>query len=804
MLRKLWRTATRGAMDRKLIIGTLILLLIQVFLLVADVDIYFFANNNENDSFLTEKIGSLINKKKNVKRRSQGSIVWEDSQESDSLMTNDSILTLENSSAQLKLKDEVKISLHENTLIVLETLENKKNDSLRIRFNYGDFFSQNRKQRLQVGSGDILLDAKPGTNLSLKSIEGDQIEVEVVSGSVDVVKKHSPHKSQTIENGTRFTISKTEIEDVQKISGKLKFSIRPEERLYTHEFNASFLLHWQGEAEQIRVVGPNKKPFYINIKNKKEHTLQLTQGTHYLSLVGMGADQISSEVALRVLQAPRIRYTSPLPRDRFELGTQVLFSWLKTEGVFKYELELTNYRGERERFLTEGNIYKTAPQIEGDVQMRVWGEDEEGFRIPPYYALQLYLVRDPFLPPKLLAPKVAPKPFEKSVPREPTSKPETQSPPENKTKDHHSVRKKSTNWIYALFFGELATAQELQPSKEKSAKIIFSWQPVVGADFYNIEISSEKDFLKPEILQVVKENSFTWTNYSKQTYYWRVAAGAHSGRMGLFCEAATLDLLNIDNLKPGEIAPGVQFEIEVAAPTPTAVATVAAPQQVPPSLMVAPPPPPSPPPAAAALPAAPAEENTQWQHSLAINLYHLNYSLNGDFSATLAGFANHAFSEKSHYTFYDRSELTLSARYTSVTWKPEKESTIPFQDEFSTSEYSGTALYNQLGHDISYGLHLTTLTTLKRVALENVKNHTSFLFGPALGYRTILTKELNYLNQSAIIYGDQIGGVNSENQLNYNFNHYTLGGDLNFTIFFGAQSLSGFYLKSGLHFAITW
>lgn len=763
------RGENQKAMDRKLIIGTLILLFIQICLLVADVDVFFLTNGVENETAPAQKIGLLINKKQNVKRRSHGSIVWEDSQESDNLMIYDSVLTLENSSAQLKLKDDVQINLHENTLIVLEPSEHDKNDSLRIRFNYGDFSSQNRKQRMQVGSGEFLIDAKPGTNLNLKSIAGDKVEVEISSGAIDIIKKNSPQEVKTIENGTRFTIDKNTITDTQKISDSLKFSMRAEERIYTHEFPIQFRLRWQGDAKEIRIVGPDKKPFYINVKNEKEHALELTQGSHYLTLIN--DTQISSEVALRVLQAPRIRYTAPLPRDRFELGSHILFSWLPAEGALKYEVELTNPLGERERLPAQINIHEGAPQIEGPVQMRVWAEDEAGFKIPPHYKLQLYFIRDPFAPPKLIVP------------------PKNAAP---NSDDQSFIPKKSgAHWLYSLIFGELAQADEPSTQKTKIVrKIIFGWEPIQGADFYNIEISSEKDFAKPEVMRTVKENSFHWSEYSKQTYYWRVAAGADSGRMGLFSEAATVNLSKVDSLKEGEISPGVLLVItEIHEPPPVQTILSSPPDTTAPATLPAP---------------LATQESNKWQHTLALNLQHLNYSFKGDVSATLTGFANFSFTEESHCIFNDQSTLTFFGHYAKITWGAEKESELPFQSKLSTSEYSGTVLYSKFGREISYGLHITNLTTLKRVALEAVKDQSSILFGPAFGYNTTINKELAHHSHVAIIYGDQIGGAKSENQLNYNINNYVLGGDIDFAIFFGDQSLSGFYLKSGLHFGYTW
>lgn len=780
-------------MDRKLILATLMLLFVQIALLVADVDVYFFADQDDSDLNTQNEIGVVLNKKQNVKRRGHNSIVWEDSEQSDKLLVYDSVLTLENSSAQIQLKDDVNINLHENTLIVLEPPDSDKSDSLRIRFSHGDFLSRTQRQRLQVGSGDWQIEAKPGTDFTLKTIEGDQVEVEVVRGELDVGSKKLNGKMQVIEKGTRFTLSKNEISNEQKISSDLKFLTRAEERIYSHSFPTPFMLHWQGEADSIRVVGPDKKAQLIDVAKTSQYQFALYAGTHYLSLVQK--NKISSEIILKALHAPKLRYTSPLPRDRFELSQTVLFSWSPAEGVMTYELELTSAQGGREKAPAKINLIKMAPQLEDELQMRVWGYDEAGFRIPPYYSQPLFILRDPLAPPKLLTPKTNDS-HNPSEERQPAS-PEKQN-------DDSAQFKKITDQVFAVL--KVLFSYPMAYADEFIRKVTFAWQVVPGADFYNIEISSDKDFQNPEVITKVFDTSFTWSHYKKKIYYWRVAAGSHSGRMGLFSETASVDLANIDSLQAGEIAPGVKL-VKSKITKATAQQVVQTAPLATDQLSTAPPVVESP---IQVTPNDPPEDKSQWtenglwQNTTYLYAYHLSYSHDGEFKASLEGFADFAFSHAVNYTFRSRDELNVHAHYTAVSWEPDDKNDLPYQKSFSTPEYGFNALYKKFEREISFGFSMTSLTTLKRTALESVTDESSILFGPSLGLNAVISKELIYFGRAALLYGNQLGAAQSENSLNYQLDTFQVGGDMNFLIFFGPKSLSGFNLQSGLHFGYSW
>jgi FecR protein len=342
-------------MDNKLISGAILLLILQAFLLIADVDLYPQSTENFTSSTQHSPIGVIINKRQDVKRRSQGSIVWEESSSADTLLSFDSLLTLDNSSAKIQLENDIEIDLHENTLIVIEPNEKQENGSLKVRFNRGNLLSKNKNKALQLGTSDWQISVTPGTGLSLKSVDNENVEVEVTKGEVKVVNKNNPEVQSVISSGVRQSLAKNSLGTAYNISENLKFNLREDVKIYTHGNAEDFLLNWQGEAESLRVISSDKtEKIHVVAKNQQELVLNFKFGTHNLSLIN-SEQMVSREIRLRVLPAPRIRYTSPLPRDRFQIHQPIFFSWTPLDEVKSYELELTNNASERERLPTALN-----------------------------------------------------------------------------------------------------------------------------------------------------------------------------------------------------------------------------------------------------------------------------------------------------------------------------------------------------------------------------------------------------------------------------------------------------------------
>ena len=61
------------------------------------------------------------------------------------------------------------------------------------------------------------------------------------------------------------------------------------------------------------------------------------------------------------------------------------------------------------------------------------------------------------------------------------------------------------------------------------------------------------------MIKKLQKEEFVWEGFQKSIYYWRVAAGQESGRMGLFNEVSKVDLSQVGNTDIQGLAPEVSY-----------------------------------------------------------------------------------------------------------------------------------------------------------------------------------------------------------------------------------------------------
>lgn len=273
-------------MDRYLISGGLALLLFEVFILLADLGMLPTPLLPEGQHISTtgQVIGNIHVTHQQVRRRSQNSMLWQNSQQGDQVRGFDSVLTLDGSSAQLNLDGNIKIQLHENTLIVVEPLPEKDTGEFRLKFARGDLRSRS-KRSFQLSTEDWTLKAQAGSDLSLRSRIDGKLELEVSKGHVAMANKTQPEKSQVFHEGQRVTVNEEAVEQTQSLSEDLKWLPPLESRVYTHADSATVHLTWSGSPSKIRHVFANKlQPNIIVGPQHHEVDMELARGTHHLSL----------------------------------------------------------------------------------------------------------------------------------------------------------------------------------------------------------------------------------------------------------------------------------------------------------------------------------------------------------------------------------------------------------------------------------------------------------------------------------------------------------------------------------------
>src|SRR5690606_23638403 len=84
-------------------------------------------------------IGEVYEIHNQVRRRGLSSLVWEESRKKTPVYHRDTLLTLEGSGARIKLHNDVELQLSQNTLVVLEAMNEKtQNAEIRLKFQKGN------------------------------------------------------------------------------------------------------------------------------------------------------------------------------------------------------------------------------------------------------------------------------------------------------------------------------------------------------------------------------------------------------------------------------------------------------------------------------------------------------------------------------------------------------------------------------------------------------------------------------------------------------------------------------------------
>jgi hypothetical protein len=717
--------------DRYLVSGATALLFLQIGWLLNSLGLVdLFQGQAERNQSAKQVIGQLIQKRENVKRKGADSIIWEESNTNDTLYRYDSVLTLDNSTAQLSLEGDVKLQIHENTLVMLEPLEQADSDTLRVRFYRGQLRSRNSGQRLSLGTGEWSVEAKPGTDLSLRALEGSRVELEINKGEVHLANKVSG-ETQVIDDGKKLTLNNKAIEVVQEVNTKLQFVSPTAWRIYSHTFPLTVPVSWQGPAKFVRLVKPNRVEERVAVGEGKT-SLSLEPGTYSVALEDESGS-VSSSSTLEIIPAPKIRYLNPLPRDRISLDANYLFSWYPAENIGRYEVQLDSAKTvsdqvKKESQLPYANVQTTEP---GEYAWSVYAYDSDGFVIPPFYSLPVFFTPKPLAAPKLNAPEQ----------RLPSS--ETKSTP-----DDQGFLKK----VFEKGFALLIPSAQAEPKRQVS----LSWYPVEGADFYIIEISSTADFLKPEVIKKTKKQEFLWADFKNQVYYWRVAGGTNDGRMGVFSEPEKFDVAKLSAKAAGATGPSLVEKpaelpktIEVAKPE----VLKPAPEPITPTKPIQP-----------DKPTKPVAKSSQpTVIDVALNFdYWLISQKNDDINKVeFNGMALPSFVVAKTWNVNDKTYVTQLSWH-SLKWKPEN---LPYQSEFDT-QIINFKIFQEV-EAWSWGLAVKQFPFIERQALEQVKPSETVMFGGLLSYQKSLSAKTIWRSQASILYGDGYIQTGIENKLQF-------------------------------------
>ncbi|MBC85914.1 MAG: hypothetical protein CL677_01955 [Bdellovibrionaceae bacterium] len=718
-----YKFSDKLGMDKYLISGSLVLLLVQVFVLMTDLNLLPAEwGLNKKSQHNTEVImGTIQSKHNNVRKKMNSSVYWEAGQEKDTLHAYDSILTLNNSSAQIILKNEVKLNLHENTLIVLEPSEEKKNANLVLmQFNKGRLRATTGAQKLKFSNKSWTIEAAHGSELSLRSVDDEKVEVELTKGEVVLANKDT-QEVQSLEGNQRIELKKDEMKAIT-VDKNLSWSTNMEKVIYTHSPMTPVELQWKGPARSLLQINPDNHQVAESLSSAQTSTLKLLAPGNYIFRLE-GDNTTSESFELSVLQAPTITYLAPLPRDRSLLPQSVVFSWTPLENIKNYYLELDSQREFRSPDVFNAKNYSQLLhnfKTEGQYFWRIKAVDQQGYTIPPLYHYELYVVDDALMAPQLINPTL----------RAPASKPKEEKSKKNETQKDNQGASHQINWIqkWVSWMIPSAEAEEMQISVKKKQKaeaepkpikkIVLSWSQVPTADHYIIEIADEPLFMNPLVNTKLKTNHFEWRGFGSKKYYWRVAAGKDD-KKGLFSDVSEFD---VTLLKPVK---------EEDALKESKAGKTASPVQLVTEAPIAPKPAPPPPATKPNLPPAPVEKPKKARvrrpaktfASVGVHAQWISEENNeDDFKTTFEGLTPIAIGIERQWDWNETSDLKLNFFLDRREWEVEDSTIHPFQENLEEIYLELSLDYIRIGNPNSWGAFLTKEVVHERRAAQELES----------------------------------------------------------------------------------
>jgi len=702
--------------------------------------------------------GHVVKSENELRRRGSGSLVWEKSASDDSLYYYDSVLTLSQSTASLKLSKDTEVNLSENTLVTIEPQETAESGEIRLRFTRGNVQARNPFAPARMSSETWFMDIKVGSDVDLRQVGADQFEVGVKKGEVGFVSKQGKEK---VSADQVLRISKDGTERLE-MDDSFSWVDLPASRLYTHDETVNFDLKWTSPAAKellIQTIGGQESRLQL-AEGETHQTVTLPLGHHLLFL--RAGNKTSQALNVEVWKAPILHLLAPLPRNRVKTGEPTQFVWMMAPGISRFDLSLKGQKHLAKESGTE-NTFSATFNDEDDLEWSVEGRDKDGFVIPPLYSYPLFIRETPLEAPKLMPPTL-------------------RRPAEDEPDRGASL----WSWILPQAFADQVYYQA-----------IFHWQPVAGADHYVLEVAESADFRNPILIKVLPNPEFVWKKMPLKTYFWRVAAEAKSGRLGIFSEPQEVDL-NAGG-EGVQVAPLKQAR-KKPAPKPIAEAE---PPPPPPAEPVTPAPTPPPaPPAAVAEPqdkiAIHPHDFFEWRPMFT----NIDQTNSDGLHSVLQGRSMFSVSVGTDRQLSSDSFLKMEIDYTQRKFQADPQSKYPLQNDLSWSDVDLFLLQHKTSSRWALGLYALHSALLVRDTLESVRVKNTYDVGGCV--ETVYDfGPIHYIGDHMAVVGTEYGLVTRQTLRVYPVDQFYLGGGIEGGMLFhtGGQTLSvSGQLSVGLEF----
>lgn len=473
-----------------------------------------------------------------VRRRMQRSLTWYSLDQQEPIYEGDSLFTGTGSSTEVLLNDGVNISIDENSLVYLSSLNNELILNLESGYVAANVKAKQRINLLQNGrlatisannAGRIQIQKNNDGSINLRS---NSVSLNVDS---DVDKNTLDNKNQEIKIDSNLKIEKRVYEiDLQTPSLEQVILSK----------NIKFKWSTMGQEFQEYKVSVSTQPDFSAAISKTTNTNELewllpdTDRKYYWKVEATN-NQAEAKSPVRwfytsTSQGPEL--LQPANELSFKLESdqekkEILFSWLESFQAQAYEIQVSKdeqFQSLLSSKLVNGIEFGPGVFAKGDYFWRVRAQYGKQNFSDWSNVFRFSVIEDMALPDVAFVEppvEVVPDPsvhMGPPAPEKPAFETMSMQKPLAQSPSQHTLN-----------FKEGASNREPQ-SLQKFVKNPpnLEWIKIKGAKSYQVEIAKDKVFKKVVAEPKVKTPKFTWSTARPGEYYWRVQALGEMGQIG--------------------------------------------------------------------------------------------------------------------------------------------------------------------------------------------------------------------------------------------------------------------------------
>ncbi|MBI3395514.1 MAG: FecR domain-containing protein [Spirochaetia bacterium] len=290
-----------------------------------------------------ELVGKITFKNHVAQRKFDRQVVWEEVETSSDLYNGDWIRTADLSEAELELKDGTKITLDQNSMILL----NITDKASKINFIQGAVAAKGASKGLEISAQDKVINVGDG-DVQLSGTGDKELALVVKKGEASV--SSGGGKEERINQNEKATVGKNI--SVKKVTLRQTYP-GDGARVFTPGAKDPVAFSWERAGQVTLEVSPDRSFGGATLRaasNGDSQALALGEGIYYWRIT-QGTD--TSDVRrLSIIRKKPLSLYSPSPGATFEYATSdpfINFSFQKDEFADDYNLEVFRDSGLTDR-----------------------------------------------------------------------------------------------------------------------------------------------------------------------------------------------------------------------------------------------------------------------------------------------------------------------------------------------------------------------------------------------------------------------------------------------------------------------